>query len=328
MAESSLGKVLRVAGAVEEKPAEPDLRELISAACSELHEAVRVADPAVAAQLVLAALADLDGAAGQLFIEMTGPVPEGVLAFAAMTTEARKKPSAHTIPGSTDFPIPDKHHLSLAVGRYHAGDLAGHSKEEVASHIRGRARALGETVDLATALVDTPVLLELARGAAAVVPMTIMASEHHEPMHGTHAHAHTHSGDSSHGMEPGAYALAAPQQRGAGIVNQDENKATWGRLNMEQAASEMSAQPHAGMTGTHSHSHTHLGDNSHGGRSDSSVAMKAAEAAWAQKGAAAWAHHRRTWGQDAAADKASGQSSGVQRGPGGEAVGHREVTRG
>lgn len=95
-------------------------------------------------------------------------------------------------------------------------------------------------------------------------------------------------------------ASLAYQQRGAGIVSQDQNRGTWGRLNMEQ---------HAAMTGTHSHpvTHAHAGDNSH---------------AWAQKGEAAWAKHRETWAQDAAQDR-----SGVQRGPSGEAVGHREVVR-
>jgi hypothetical protein len=49
------------------------------------------------------------------------------------------------------FPIPDRHHLGLAVGRYHAGDLAGHSAESVARHIRKRAKALGVHVELSGA---------------------------------------------------------------------------------------------------------------------------------------------------------------------------------
>jgi hypothetical protein len=331
MPETSLDRVLRLSGSAEEEPAGPDLRELVATAHSSLREAARTADPAVAAQLVLAALADLDGAAEQLFIEMAGPVPEDVLAFAAMSTAARKKPGAHTIAGSTDYPIPDVKHLHLAVGRYHAGQYAGHSKEEVAAHIRSEAKRLGVSVDLTDAQPGIPVLLELARGAAVAVPVTSMVSEHHGPMHGTHAHAHTHHEDNSHGMAPGDWgeehvkAALAAQQHGAGIVDQNQNKATWGRLNMEQAA-DMHAAQHKPMTGTHSHLHTHLGDNAHGGRSDHSVATRMGQQEWKAKGEAAWAAHRQTWGQDAAAEGSGPKHSEQYRGAAGEAVGHREVT--
>lgn len=340
MDETSLDRVLRLSGAVEEPlSADGDLRELVATAHSALREAVSTADPAIAAGLVLAALSVLGDASEQLFIEMAAPVPDDVLAFAAMSTAERKKPGAHTMAGSTDYPIPDVRHLHLAVGRYHAGQFAGHSKEEVAAHIRSSAKRLGVSVDLSTAAQGIPVLLELARSAAVVLPVTAMESEHHGPMHGTHSHAHTHHEDNSHGMAPGDWgkenvkaALAAPgehagvpgqpQQRGAGLVDQNANKATWGRLNQEQTA-----YSHKPMTGTHSHGHTHLGDNSHGGRSDGSMAMRTAEAAWKQKGEAAWAKHRETWGQDAAADKAAGEhGSGVQRGPSGEAIGHKAVS--
>lgn len=81
----------------------------------------------------------------------SGPAEDHLVRLAVLTTEQRKKPSAHTIPGSDDFPIPDKAHLTAAVGRYHQGALAGHSKEEVARHIRSRAKALGEEVDLTAA---------------------------------------------------------------------------------------------------------------------------------------------------------------------------------
>jgi hypothetical protein len=311
VSQNALEKILRFAGAVvdDETPPGDDLRELVSVAHAALREAVASADPAHAAGLVLSALASLDGAAEQLFIEMAGPSSEDVLAFAAMSTAARKKPGAHTIAGSTDYPIPDVRHLHLAVGRYHAGQFAGHSKEEVAAHIRSAAKRLGVSVSLAVPAQGPSVLLELARGAVVAVPVTAMESEHHGPLHGTHSHAHTHHQDNSHGMAPGDWgeehvkaALAAPQQRGAGLVSQEQNKATWGKLNLEQHADVQAAQ-HKPMTGTHAHPHTHLGDNSHGGRSDHSVASRMGQQEWAAKGEAAWAKHRQTWGQDAASDK-------------------------
>lgn len=68
--------------------------------------------------------------------------------LAVLSTAERKKPSAHTIPGTTDFPIPDKGHLTAAVARYHQGALAGHPKEVVRKHILAAASRLGEQVDL------------------------------------------------------------------------------------------------------------------------------------------------------------------------------------
>jgi len=70
------------------------------------------------------------------------------LRLAVLTTAERKKPSAHTIPGSDDYPIPDRGHLTAAIARYKQGALAGHSKDEVRRHILSRARALGVQVDL------------------------------------------------------------------------------------------------------------------------------------------------------------------------------------
>lgn len=71
---------------------------------------------------------------------------EQLIRLAVLTTAQRKKPSAHTIPGSDDYPIPDKVHLTAAIARYKQGAFAGHSKEEVAAHIRSSARRLGEPV--------------------------------------------------------------------------------------------------------------------------------------------------------------------------------------
>lgn len=247
MTESALDKVLRLAGGPADETSGPDLRELIGAARSELREAVRTGDPMVAAQLVYAALTDIDAASEQLYVELSGPVPD--LALAVLSTAERKKPGAHTIPGSTDFPIPDEGHLQAALARYKQGALAGHSKEEVAGHIRARAKALGVSVDLSTTQYGVPVLLELARGKAAVMDMAVCSSEHHPPMHGTHVHAHTHTNDSSHGSwmaMMGAPARTPPP------------------VNLEGVA-------HGSVTGTHSHAHTHVGDNMHGGRSDTAV---------------------------------------------------------
>jgi hypothetical protein len=65
----------------------------------------------------------------------------------ATVTQAQRDRYATTGVALPDgsFPIPDKHHLGLAIGRFHARHLAGHSAEEVARHIRKRARALEVT---------------------------------------------------------------------------------------------------------------------------------------------------------------------------------------
>jgi hypothetical protein len=73
---------------------------------------------------------------------------DDVLSLSVLTQEDREKSSAHTIPGSTDFPIPDKGHLLAAVARFKQGKLAGHSEDEVASHIRKHAKRLGVSVSL------------------------------------------------------------------------------------------------------------------------------------------------------------------------------------
>lgn len=82
-------------------------------------------------------------------LSLSGTQPgEHMLRLAVLTTAERRRPSAHTIGDSTDYPIPDKVHLSAAVARYKQGKLAGHPKDEVRRHILSRARALGEQVDL------------------------------------------------------------------------------------------------------------------------------------------------------------------------------------
>lgn len=72
----------------------------------------------------------------------------GTLQLSVLTAEERRKPSAHTISGSEDYPIPDKGHLQAAIARYKEGKLAGHSKDEVRKHILSSARRLGVEVDL------------------------------------------------------------------------------------------------------------------------------------------------------------------------------------
>lgn len=71
-----------------------------------------------------------------------------IIRLSTLNMKDRQKKSAHTLPGSTDFPIPDKSHLAAAIREYHAGNYAGHSREEVAAHIQKRGRELGVQVHL------------------------------------------------------------------------------------------------------------------------------------------------------------------------------------
>lgn len=122
------------------------------------------------------------------------------ITLSVLSAAERRKPSAHTIPGSTDFPIPDETHLTAAVREYHAGNLAGHSASEVAAHIRASAKRLGKSVDL-TAEPAGLLVLRLAKGS----PMVAMD---HEPLTGEHSHSHytrtvhehshTHNNDNRH----------------------------------------------------------------------------------------------------------------------------------
>jgi len=118
-----------------------------------------------------------------------------LLELSVLTAEERRKPSAHTLGDSDDYPIPDEGHLKAAVARYKEGKLAGHSKSEVAAHIRSRARALGKTVDLAgpLSLEEAAELVVLAKqvGDGGIIM-------NHGPFTGTHAHGHFQSGVHSH----------------------------------------------------------------------------------------------------------------------------------
>lgn len=266
----ALDKILRLAGGQVDDglTSGPDLRDLLAMARADLREAVTTADPAIAAVLVFTALSAIDGAAEQLYVELSGPAPDNPFGLAVLSTAERKKPGAHTIAGSTDFPIPDRGHLQAAIARYKQGALAGHSKDEVAAHIRSRAKALGVEVDLSNTQCGPPVLLELARGKAAVLGMAQCSSEHHPPMHGTHEHAHTHSNDASHGTGwDGSHMMGMAAGSGVPISRPVGPPTNRGPANMH-------ATPHGSMTGTHSHPHTHLGDNMHGGQADHAVGAR------------------------------------------------------
>jgi hypothetical protein len=141
-----------------------------------------------------------------------------VVSLSVLTMDERRKPSAHTISGSTDYPIPDKVHLAAAVARFKQGKLAGHSEEEVRRHIMARARALGETVDLAAPDVAATVIA-LARGGFngpkyPAVKERLIAMDH-GPHTGTHSHPHRvvevhehehmHNGDARHSCGDGGY---------------------------------------------------------------------------------------------------------------------------
>jgi len=135
-----------------------------------------------------------------------------LVSLSVLTAAERRSPSAHTISGSTDYPIPDKAHLAAAVARFKQGKLAGHSEEEVKRHILSRARALGETVELASEVPAASVVLSLARGGEALLHMDHgpHTGEHEHPHRvvNVHSHSHFHNNDSRHacgeGMYPGA----------------------------------------------------------------------------------------------------------------------------
>jgi hypothetical protein len=176
-----------------------------------------------ATRLAAAALSALSGleapeepadraAARQYLLAASRPGEDGMLAVSALlslsvlTAEDRRKPGAHTIGDSEDYPIPDKAHLYAAVARYKEGKLAGHSREQVAAHIRHHARRLGEEVDLASGsgLDEAADLIMLAAKAAGDGGIIM----NHAPFTGTHshthfqsqahAHPHQHFGDNNH----------------------------------------------------------------------------------------------------------------------------------
>jgi hypothetical protein len=113
-----------------------------------------------------------------------------VVSLSVLTQEEREKPGAHTIAGSTDYPIPDAGHLKAAIARYKQGALAGHPAGTVKKHIMARARALGMQLQL----TEEGELLELAsrpatRGPYYPAPSPMTAMDHGE-FDGTHSHPH------------------------------------------------------------------------------------------------------------------------------------------
>jgi hypothetical protein len=120
-----------------------------------------------------------------------------LLGLSVLSTAERKKPGAHTIGDSEDYPIPDKAHLTAAIARYKQGKLAGHSKQEVAAHIRHHAKRLGAEVDLAagSGLEEAADLVALARKAPMGDGGIIM---NHGPFNGTHTHGHFQSNVHDH----------------------------------------------------------------------------------------------------------------------------------
>jgi hypothetical protein len=145
-----------------------------------------------------------------------------LLGLSVLTAEDRRKPGAHTLGDSEDYPIPDRAHLTAAIARYKQGKFAGHKPEEVAAHIRTEAKRLGVSVDLAgSGLEEAAELVALAKKAPVDGGGIIM---NHAPFTGTHAHGHfqsqvhdhphQHFGDNSHeggpahrpGSKPGGRA--------------------------------------------------------------------------------------------------------------------------
>jgi hypothetical protein len=162
-------------------------------------------DVAACRALVLESMVALSGVQGGEHVSLS-----------VLTQAEREKPSAHTIAGSTDYPIPDAVHLAAAVARYKQGKYAGHKPDEIRRHILSRARALGKQVDLdgsdeqvaATAL---GAVLTLARGynpekfppgKEKLIPMDhgpfTGPHEHAHRMMDVHSHVHMHNGDSRH----------------------------------------------------------------------------------------------------------------------------------
>jgi hypothetical protein len=129
-----------------------------------------------------------------------------VVSLSVLTAAERKKPSAHTIPGSDDYPIPDKAHLGAAKARYRQGKLAGHSDSEVRNHINRQAKRLGEPGldDEDSEKVAASALLTLARGGGhgqeVAMDHAPFTGEHDHPHRvvNVHSHKHTHNGDSRH----------------------------------------------------------------------------------------------------------------------------------
>lgn len=81
-------------------------------------------------------------------LDLAAMRPSGTVSLSVLSMDERRKDSAHTIPGTTDFPVPDVAHRRAAIARFKEGKLAGHSSAEVRSHIMKAAKRLGVQIDL------------------------------------------------------------------------------------------------------------------------------------------------------------------------------------
>jgi hypothetical protein len=220
---SPLDKVLQLAQPKDETP-EPGsdiIRVLVQAARVALTGACGSDDPATTAELVYMAAAQVESLAKMLAtdtvpmelvsVTLTGqPLEDETIGLSVLTAKGRKqaKTDGYTIAGSDDYPIPDKAHLSAAVGRYKEGAFAGHPSGTVKAHILKHARRLGVEVEL----VAPAVLSQIRDGEATVFlaapPEDQDVPMHHAPFTGKHRHAHEttmahghdheHHGDSDH----------------------------------------------------------------------------------------------------------------------------------
>lgn len=132
------------------------------------------------------------------------------LSLSVLTQAEREKPGAHTIPGSTDFPIPDVAHLSAAVGRYKQGKLAGHPASTVKAHILKHAKRLGRQVELAEPNMVSEVIVLARQQMEVAMEHAPMSGEHEHPhmVRNVHSHKHTHNGDSRHACGEPVYSGA------------------------------------------------------------------------------------------------------------------------
>lgn len=173
---------------------EPNIRLSMSYVHQDAHTAGYTEDQLATVQRTVAAAARQHGIVMEADEER---IAAGVLlGLSVLTAEDRRKPGAHTIGDSEDYPIPDKAHLTAALARYRQGKYAGHKPAEIAAHIRARAKALGVIVDLAgSALEAAADLVALAKKPPAGGGGIIM---NHGPFNGTHTHGHFQSSVHDH----------------------------------------------------------------------------------------------------------------------------------
>jgi hypothetical protein len=142
-------------------------------------------DRAMALSRVIDALADPGEEQDWGEAESVALAAEYQSEFAALSTvtqEARGRyaKSGVALPDGS-FPCHDKHHLSLAIGRFHAGHLAGHPEEVVRRHILKNARRLGVDVEL-TSTTEEMVAMASQDGLSAFQAAVADAVDHYGQM--------------------------------------------------------------------------------------------------------------------------------------------------